>query len=149
MKSVLQALVLAERIYVDQSHRKIICGTFNQLTIGKIPKVEVPQSDGSKPQMLPAGHDPGCPWAYVSLTDVIDGTAITLQMVNAIKNQVMFRVDLVIKEPDRLATVEIVVPLPAINTFVTEAGVLSFDVMWDGEILGSHRLVVKENLPSS
>jgi hypothetical protein len=144
MKPVLQALVLAERIYEDKSGKKIICGTFNGLFIGKVilPKKELP--DGSTMQMLPGGTDMGCPAAYISLTDVVDGTEIALQFVSQSKNQVLFRADLKLEINDRLSTVEIVAPLPPLSAVVKEPGVYSFDVLCDAEILGSHRLIVKE-----
>src|SRR5581483_10699135 len=149
MKPVLQALVLAERIYEDKSGKKIIAGTFNQLTIGKLQIKEVDRPDGSKGILLPGGTDPGCPMAYISLTDVVDGTELALQMVNVSKNEVLFGVGVKIQQKDRLATVEIVVPLPPFGMFVREAGTLSFDVVWGGEILGSHRLLVKGKEPES
>jgi hypothetical protein len=148
MKPVLQALVLAERIYEDKSGKKIIAGTFNQLLIGKmtLPAAESGSDKGQR-HFLPGGTDPGCPAAYVSLTDVVDGTEITLQMVNVSKNVVLFMASLRINSNDRLATVEIIAPLPPMNTFVREPGTLSLDVVWRSEILGSHRLIVREFNP--
>jgi hypothetical protein len=147
MKPVLQALVLAERIYEDKSGKKVICGTFNQLLIGTIPIPAKKNPDGTEKRALPGGTDPGCPAAYVSLTDVVDGTEITLQMVNVSKNQVLFQTGLRIEVNDRLATVEIIAPLPPINVFIREVGTYSLDVLWRNEILGSHRLIVREFAP--
>jgi hypothetical protein len=143
MKPVLQALVLAERIYQDITGKKIIAGTFNQLLIGQaqVPVAEMP--DGSKRPMLPGGTDPGCPALYLSFTDVIDGTDITLQAVNVSKNVVLFQTTFKINVNDRLATVEIILPLPPMAVFATEPATLSLDVVCNGEILGSHRLLVK------
>ena len=148
MKPVLQALVLAERIYEDKSGKKIIAGTFNQLLIGKI-LLPVPEqaTDGTQRHILPGGTDPGCPAAYISLIDVVDGTEITLQMVNLSKNVILFAANLKINSNDRLATVEIVAPLPPMSTFIQVAGTLSLEVVWRNEILGSHRLVVREINP--
>jgi hypothetical protein len=74
---------------------------------------------------------------------VVDGTEITLQMVNVSKNVVLFQTGFRLSSNDRLATIEIVAPLPPMNTFAREAGTLSLDVVWQGEILGSHRLIIK------
>lgn len=148
MKPVLQALVLAERIYEDKSGKKIIAGTFNQLLIGKLPILGAEQGSGGTPgHIVPGGTDPGCPAAYVSLTDVVDGTAITLQLVDVSKNRVLFQTGLKIAVNDRLATVEIVAPLPPLKMFVREPGTFSLDIVWRSEILGSHRLVVREIAP--
>lgn len=144
MKPVLQALVLAERVYSDgASGKKIIAGTFNRLVIGRVKRV-VEHPDGTQRPVLHGGIDPGCPWIYISLTDVVDGTELTFQMVDVTRNEPIFETSAKITEEDRLATVEIVLPLPRISEFVTRPGTLSFDVLWHGEILGSHRLRVEE-----
>ncbi len=144
MKPVLQALVLADRIYEDISHKKIICGTFNQIFLVKISKpLEVELPNGSKKVAVPGGADLGCPSAYLSLTDVVDGTEITLQIVNVSKNAVLFQTAFRINANDRLATIEIIAPLPPISAFCGEPGNFSLDVVWNSEILGSHRVLVK------
>ncbi len=86
---------------------------------------------------------------YLSLTDVVDGTELTLQMVDATRNRPIFQTDVKINEKDRLATVEIVLPLPRLSAFVVKPGTLSFDVLWQGEILGSHRLIVESAATST
>ena len=148
MKPVLQALVLAERIYEDAlSHKKIIAGTFNEVLLQRFETREVEQADGTKQHeipMVPGGSDMGSPMAYISLTDVINGSKISLQMVNMTKNEVLFNIDVQIQVHDRLATVEIVVPLPPIRMFVNAAGTFSLDVVCLGELLGSHRILVKQ-----
>ena len=145
MKPVLQALVLAERIYTDVSGKKIIAGTFNQLVIAKMKPNATESQDGTKTMSLPGGTDPGCPSAYISLTDVVDGTEISMQMVNVSKNVILFQALAKIASHDRLATVEIIAPLPPMAVFAREPGTLSFDLVWAGEILGSHRLIVSES----
>jgi len=145
MKPVLQALVLAERIYTDHhSGKKIIAGTFNRVRIGKIKTQERKLPDGSKRQLVPGGTDIGCPSVYLSLTDVVDGTELTLQFVNVTKNQILLESGFKINSKDRLATIEIVAPLPPLAHVAGEAGVFSLDVVWNGEILGSHRIRVEE-----
>src|SRR6266851_8913873 len=104
MKPVLQALVLAERIYEDRSNKKIICGTFNSLLTGQVQLPERQNPDGTKTMIIPGGIDAGCPSAYISLTDVVNGTKISLQFVNVTKNEVLFQTELTINVNDRLAT---------------------------------------------
>ena len=143
MKPVLQALVLAERIYEDKSGKKIIAGTFDGIATGEIGLPEVRLADGSSTKLIPAGTDPGCPSAYISLTDVVDGTEIGLQYVNISKNEVIFQTGFKLNVASRLQTVEIIAPLPPIGMLGKEEGTFSLDVVWNGEILGSHRLLVK------
>lgn len=147
MKPVLQALVLAERVYEDKSGKKIIAGTFNQIAICLVAPVQLALPDDTQRLLIPGGTDPGCPVAYISLTDVVDGTELTLQFFNVSKNIAVFQVDIKIEGADRLATIEIIAPLPPIRQFMKEVGVFSFDVVWKGEILGSHRVRVVE-IPS-
>jgi hypothetical protein len=142
MKPILQALVLAERIYEDKSGRKIIAGTFNQISFGQNVAKQVEMPDGTKRQVISGGTDPGSPSAYISMTDVVEGTEIFLQCLNVSKNTEVFHINFRIDKADRLSTVEIVAPLPPISQFLKEAGTFSLDVVWKGEILGSHRIRV-------
>jgi len=144
MKPVLQSLVLAERVYEEKSGKKIIAGTFNGLLIGKIPLVQIELQNGSKVRMIPGGTDSGCPSLYISITDVVDGTELRLDVSNVSKNMVLFSINFKIQQSDRLATVEIIAPLPPFGSYTRESEVFSFDHIWQGEILGSHRLMVKE-----
>jgi len=144
MKPVLQALLLADKVYQDVTGKKIIAGTFNGILVGKMRTVKQELPDGSKRQLIPGGTDIGCPYVYISLTDVVDKTEIALQFVSASKNKVIFQTAFMIQSKDRLATIEIISPLPPVRQFIQEVGTFSFDVVWEGEILGSHRLVVRE-----
>src|SRR5437867_1986037 len=118
MKPVLQALVLADRIYTDRSGKKIIAGTFDCVIIGTLKPREVQLPDGTKLPMLPGGTDAGCPSLYISLTDVVNGTGITVQFVNAAKNESLIHLDFSIKSESRLETHEIVLPLPKLSMLV-------------------------------
>jgi hypothetical protein len=138
MKPVLQALVLAERVYEDSlSKKKIIVGTFNRILI----------SEGAAPGPLvtpPGGLDPGNPHAYISLTDVVAGTRLSLEYVNRETNKVLFQANIEIHQASRLDTIELIVPLPRMTMLFLEPGTYSLDVVWNGETLGSHRVVVQK-----
>lgn len=143
MKPVLQALVLADRVYQDVSGKKIIAGTFTGYKFSKRPPVaEVVQPDGTKQKVLMGGMQMGSPSAYVSLTDVCDGTTIQLQFVNLSKNVILFANKVAIANVDRLSNVELVLPLPVLP--ISEAGVFALQVVCEGEILGSWRIVAKD-----
>lgn len=147
MKPILQALVLAERVYTDTpSGKKIIAGTFNRIIIARIQTkiVDHPEGGGGKVIVLPNLPDMGSPAAYISLTDVHDGTEITLQFMNISKNAVLFQIAHKIACNDRLATVEIVSHLPAVSAVCNEPGTYSLDVVCENEILGSQRIIVVE-----
>ncbi len=143
MKPIIQALVLADRVYEDKVGKKIICGTFNRISTGKVATQQVQMPGGGQGTVMPGGSDPGCPWAYVSLTDVMDNTTLTLEYSNIGDNTSIFQVSVQIQNNDRLATIEIVVPLPPMTVFAPKSGTYSLDVLWNKEIIGSHRVVVE------
>jgi hypothetical protein len=138
MKPVLQALVLAEHVYTDVSGKKIIAGTFNIINIRRFSPEQVKAGQNVLAQQM------GSPWAYLSLTDVVDKTKIALQFVNVSTHAVLFHTEIQILNQDRLATVEIVMPLPQLMLFMSGPGTYSLDALWEGEPLGSHRIDAKD-----
>lgn len=143
MKPVLQALVLADRVYQDVSGKKVIAGTFSGFKFSKKPPVaEVTNPDGTKRRVLMGGSSVGSPYAYVSLTDVCDGTSLQFQFLNLSKNIVLFGTTVTISNVDRLSNIEVVLPLPMLP--IAEAGVYALQVLCEGEILGSWRVVAED-----
>jgi hypothetical protein len=144
VKPILQALVLAEKTYTDRSGKKIICGTFNGIKMGAATAPHaIERTDGSKKKMFRGGEvDAICPYAYINLTDVVDRTELTLQFTNFNKNQVLFETRLRLKPKNGLKSVEIVAPLPALHQVLKEVGTYVFEVVWNNEVIGSHRLSV-------
>jgi hypothetical protein len=140
VKPVLQALVLAEHVYEDKlSGKKIIAGTFNRLVMSKTPPIrEVETPDGAKQTLVRSGGS-GAPYAYISFTDVCDSTECELQFVSLTRNQVIFRNSVVIQCDDRLRTIEIIAPLPRLP--IPEPGVYAFEIVCEGEVIGSHRII--------
>ncbi len=139
MKPILQALVVADHVYEDKSGKKIIAGTFNTMGFSKKPPVtEVTLPDGTKQQVLRGGMQSGSPFAYVSLTDVIDGTKLQLQFVNLMKNEVLFGNEIMVNSVDRLSSIEMVFPLPRLP--VTEPAPYALELLCEGELLGSWKI---------
>ena len=149
MKPVLQALVLADRVYEDKTGKKIIAGTFDAVlykrSVDLVEERELP--GGGTGQFIPGGVHSGSPWAYISITDAVDGTELTLQFVNLTKNAVLLETKIVIQCKDRLRTIEIVAPLPPLP--ISEDGIYALEVVCEGEILGSHRIIARELQPPS
>ena len=148
MKPVLQALVLAEKVYEDKTGKKIIAGTFDAVFYKRIADLvqerELPS--GKTQRLVPGGLHGGSPWAYISVTDALDGTELTLQFVNLTRNIVLLETKIVIQSQDRLNAVEIIAPLPPLP--ISEDGTYAFEVVCEGQILGSHRIIAKE-LPNA
>jgi hypothetical protein len=145
MKPVLQALILADHVYQDQqTGKKVICGTFNSFRFSRKPPVsEVQNPDGTKRTVVMGGAQSGSPYAYISLTDVHEGTKLLLRFVNLEKNEILFGTEVVVNNVNRLTTVEIVLPLPRLP--IAEAGAYALELVCDNEMIGSCR-VMAENL---
>jgi hypothetical protein len=144
VKPVLQALVLADHVYQDVSGKKIIAGTFNQVQFkrgGPITK-EAELPSGKKRKLVAGGMDGGSPYAYISITDVCKNAELQLQFVNLTTNKVLFGAKIVVNCDDRLATIELIAPLPRLP--ITEEGTYAFEVVCEGEIIGTHRIIAKE-----
>ncbi len=144
MTPVLQALIVAEHVYTDVSGKKIIAGTFNSIHFSRNTDLieERETEEGQAQHFVRDGTVAGSPYAYISITDVTNGTELTLQFVSLSKNAVIFETKLLIECDDRLQTIEIVAPLPPL--IVSEAGIYAFEIVCEGVIIGSHRIVALE-----
>jgi hypothetical protein len=142
MKPVLQALVVADHVYEDRSGKKIIAGTFNTFWFSTKPQIrEVEQPDGKKQKVIPGGNRAGSPFAYVSVTDVCDGTVLTIRFVDLTRNAVLFGTEATINNVERLSAVELVFSLPELP--ITQAGIYALEVVCENEILGSYRITAQ------
>ena len=108
----------------------------------KVPSREVELPDGSKQTQVAGGTQAGSPYAYVSLTDVCKGTKLLLQFVNLTENRPLFGTEVTVDCIDRLQTIELVLPLPVLP--IQGPGSYAFEIVWEGEILGSYRITAKE-----
>jgi hypothetical protein len=143
VKPVLQALVLADRVYQDVTGKKVIAGTFSGFRFSNKPAAEeIVRPDGTKQRVLMGGTSAGSPYAYISLTDVCDGTTVQIQFINLSKNIVLFGRDIPLPNTNRLRNSELVLPLPVLP--ISEAGVYALQVICEGEILGSWRVVAED-----
>jgi hypothetical protein len=143
MKPLLQALIVADHVYQDhQTGKKVICGTFNSFRFSRKPPVsEVQNPDGTKRTVIMGGTQSGSPYAYISLTDVVEGTKLLLRFVNLSKNDVLFGTEVTVNNVNRLATIELVLPLPRLP--INEAGSYALELVCDNEIIGSCRITAE------
>jgi len=148
VKPQLQALLIAEKVYVAMDGKKIIAGTFNHILFDPTPDPpeQVDEPGGEKLSIIKGGQHAGSPHAYISLTDVVNETVIHFQFVSLTKNKRLFGSALKIERANRLETIELILPLP--NLHIREAGTYAFEVVWNGEILGSYRITA-ENIGSN
>lgn len=143
VKPVLQALILADRIYQDKdTGKKIIAGTFNQILLTRNPPPPGPNQTPRPPQAAFAQTHPGSPYAYISLTEVRGKTPLSLRLVDLADSRVLLQANMDVDHNDPLATLEIVVPLPVLQ--IPHPGVFALELLSDDEPLGSIRLVARE-----
>ena len=166
---VLQALLVADHIYQDQATGKfVICGIFG--TIFFLPGNDEPSPQGNSPskdsgagngggsgngvgngaagdansqQQMPLNRliRAGSPSAYVSLTEVHGQRSFELRYVDLHDNTVMFKFEFQVECRNPLETVQLTVPLPVLP--VPHEGAFALELVCEGELLGSHRILTK------
>lgn len=158
---VLQALLVADQIYQDQATGKfVICGIFG--TIFFLPGNEEPPPEAARPtpdsgeqgtgngagngansQQMPLNRliRAGSPSAYVSLTEVRGQRSFELRYVDLNENTVIFTFEFQVDCRNPLETVQLTIPLPVLP--VPHEGVFALELVCEGELLGSHRILTK------
>jgi hypothetical protein len=150
LKPILQALLLADRIYEDKvTGKKIIAGVFNALFYTKSETPE-PVADVENPEnqavLVRGGMDAGSPSLYINLTEVRgDGDAPTelgIHYIDMRDSVVLMRASIQVGATSPLDTVEIVVPMPTLP--VPHEGVYALELLYANELLGSIRITANE-----
>ena len=88
------------------------------------------------------GVQGGSPYAYLSLTDVCINTILSVQFVFLTENEVLFHTEITIDCNDRLQTIEVILPLPALP--IQKEGVYELEIVCEDEIIGYSRITAKE-----
>ena len=141
VQPTLQALLVADRIYVDRdSGKRIIAGVFQRLFVmrGVADFEQAQKSERVRRQ----GAVAGSPFGYASLTDVDGKQIFNLRYVRLADDQVIFEAELTASSSDRLSHVEFSVPLPPLPT--SPLGVYALELLWESVPLGSYRIIVAE-----
>lgn len=142
MKPVLQALLLADRVYEDKATgKKIVAGIFQRLFF-KRPEDFKAELEKQGITSVPGGLHAGSPYAYVSLADVRGKQPFTLRYVDLAEDKPVFEAKFTVSCNDPLKTVEIIAPLPPLPT--VKAGTYALELLWNDEPLGSFRVTVEE-----
>lgn len=145
MKPVLQALVIADHVYQDKrTNKAVIAGTFNQFMFMK-KKPPVPPGEGMRTVPLSQAVSAGSPYAYLSLREIVGKTELELRFVDLRDERVLFFTKFEVNSADRLQTVEVVLPLPALP--IDHEGTYALELMMGEESLGSHRIIAREMKP--
>jgi hypothetical protein len=126
VRPMLQALMLADHIYVDAATgKKVIAGTFNRMAADEFPTT----FDASK-------------FAFVAITGVHGVVQVTLRYVDLSTGDALAEIpNLEVESHDPLETVEMVVELPKLP--MPHPGAYAFEAHWEGEMLGLLRIFVE------
>jgi hypothetical protein len=144
VKPVLQALLLADKIYEDSAtHKKIIAGVFNQLFfVPKLPTQTAKDEQGNEVARVPGGMQAGSPSAYFSITDFQGKSSFVLRYIDLDDSRVLLQLGMQIACTDPLETIEVVVPMPLLPT--PRAGVYALELLCENEPIGAVRVKVVE-----
>lgn len=126
---ILQALVLADHVYIDQkTGKKVIAGTFNHFVADEFPTAI------TRPK-----------FAFLSLTDIRGKIAVALELLDLSSDHVVLRIEgLEVEANDPLETVEMVVEIPQIP--LPHAGVYAFEAKVDDAVIGSLRIAAADKV---
>ena len=145
MKPVLQALLVADHVYVDiATNKKVVAGIFHRLTI-RTRTAEAAGEDKVKIQIPLSGHQLGSPFCYISLTEIRGSQPFTLRYVNLEDDKALFQTEFNAECSNPLETIEAVFPLPALP--IPGPGHYALELLWGQEPLGCHRITIVEETP--
>jgi hypothetical protein len=143
VKPVLQALLVADRIYVDKGTGKhVIAGVFNRMIVGKATDIIQKASEGDQKRFVAGGLHSGSPYAYANLTGVHGKQELVLRYVYLNEDQPIFGANFTVHCDDPLASVEIVFPLPPLPA--AKAGTYALELLCNDEPVGAFRIRVEE-----
>lgn len=144
MKPVLQALVVADRVYRDgQTGKSIIVGTFSQIVTG-VPSVTKQTDDkGQESHFFHGGMQPGSPWAYICLTEVRGRLPLQIRLVDYQTHEAILAFGFEVECDNPLISLEYAIPLPMLP--ISNPGVYGIEVSCDdGIALGTWKINVIE-----
>lgn len=147
-KPVLQAMVLADNVYVDAlSGKHVIAGTFTKIVVKKQEsQPEESQDPGNGPRRVTKIKDPrsmGSPWLYLALFEVHGQVPIELRYINLSDSSVLFTATMMLVAPDPVVVAEYAIPVPPLPS--DKAGEFSLDALHENELLGSWRISVRRD----
>lgn len=144
MKPILQALLVADHVYIDAtSGKKIVAGIFHRLYFRKAePKPDTPIGESGLIEIPQGGQQAGSPFCYISLTDAKGECRFTLRYVDLSDDSVLLATEFGFDSQDPLRTYEVVLPLPTLPA--SKPGAYALELLWGDEPLGVHRIIVEE-----
>jgi hypothetical protein len=147
VQPTLQALLLADFVYIDQATgKKVIAGVFDSLILSEPPQqepeTEFPQKEGEAKKRVSVRHvqQAGSPYVYISITNVHGEKTFVLRYVNLQTYQALFETSFPLASESPLRTAEIVLPVPKLPA---AEGVFALELLCEDELIGSHKVHVR------
>ena len=169
---ILQSLLLADHVYRDQvTGKHIICGIFSTIFFSPNPPQNQPfaqtgpgqggaggdQHDGPgsgngngngsnqppKSQPIQNLMQAGSPYVYFSVTELKERKMFEVRYVDLHDNRSLFQAEVQIECDDPLKTIEVSLPLPRLPLVALEERSYALEVLCEGQLLGSHRVLAR------
>lgn len=107
----------------------------------------VPRSPGQDPpqkqQSIQSLIQAGSPYVYFSVTELTGRKAFELRYVDLHSNQSLFQMEVTLESDDPLKTIEVTLPLPRLPLVALEERSYALEVLCEGQLLGSHRVLAR------
>ena len=91
----------------------------------------------------------GSPYVYFSVTELIGKKIFEVQYVDLHDNRSLFKAEVPIECDDPLKTIEVTLPLPRLPLVALEERSYALEVLCEGQLLGSHRVLARMTPGSS
>lgn len=143
VKPLLQALLLADHVYEDKATgKKVVAGIFNRVHARRTQPSTMPANpDEPKAKRILDGTLAGSPYAYISITEVYKSIALEMRYVDLQDNSILLTAEIKIdvENVNPLDTIELTVPVP-VPLPIPHSGTFALELLYEGEVLGSHRV---------
>ena len=97
----------------------------------------------TKSQPIQSLMQAGSPFAYFSVTELTGRKTFEVRYVDLHDNRVLFQAEVPIECDDPLRTIEVSLPLPRLPLVALEERSYALEVLCEGTLLGSHRVLAR------
>lgn len=85
----------------------------------------------------------GSPYVYFSVTELTGRKVFEVRYVDLPTDRSLFQAEVPIECDDPLKTIEVTLPLPRLPLVALEERSYALEVLCDGQLLGSHRVLAR------
>ena len=97
----------------------------------------------SRTQPIQSLMQAGSPYCYFSVTELKGRKTFEVRYVELQENRVLFQAEVPIDCDDPLKTIEVSLPLPRLPLVALEERVYALEILCEGQLLGSHRVLAR------